>query len=416
MIAWRLSSRNGTIVVVDQEWIDDRKLQLLAQIDALPQNQYFFEDGEVVSPRGMTDIIEMDYYMGYGRDNSDLPPLFRTTVNTSMQFPLFHGIENRTPYDSIQYDESFLRKLDQMSNRKIANKTDNRLIVTASVLENENGEQRIRRRDIAACLGVWWDMDGNADLTVDEFIRIFPEIEMYMYATSRSTPDEPRWRAFMPTDFAMAGLHNGDDPRQPADSYWVVMRSLVARLNQHGFWSGKEIENGKKGKRHGMDNKVWRPEVKIYLPSIPIDPTAAMSLIVTGSDRAPIRLESWIETQVDAVLAVEPRPPSEPPVVERMADILRGRQASKHGSKPHSALGRQIAVEKAINRWRATFKGQGNLEFWRLACTLAGLGLSETEVEAKLNDEAYTSHSTGSERMAEIPGIIANLRAKGPFS
>ena len=141
---------------------------------------------------------------------------------------------------------------------------------------------------------------------VDDFCTVLDGHEMYLYATSRSTPSEPRWRAYVPTDFAMPGANAGDTPSQPADLYWVIMRTLVATLHEHGFRSEKEITDGKApvgAKRHGPDPSVWRPEAKIYLSSEPLDPNAAMSLLIPGE---PIRLARWIDRRIDDTLRLKP--------------------------------------------------------------------------------------------------------------
>ncbi|KMO27883.1 hypothetical protein VQ02_32395 [Methylobacterium variabile] len=51
--------------------------------------------------------------------------------------------------------------------------------------------------------GIWLDNDGG-DLDHAEFAALFPYLRVVAWNTASSTPEEPRWRAFIPTDCALS--------------------------------------------------------------------------------------------------------------------------------------------------------------------------------------------------------------------
>jgi hypothetical protein len=97
-----------------------------------------------------------------------------------------------------------------------------------------------------------------------------------------------------------------------------------------------------------------------------------------------------------------PKPSKADPTA--LGDVLQGQ-------------GHSDRTQHAINQWQsvAPVPGKGNNEFFRLAARLAAAGCSEADVHGLLIEQAnFARHP--SERIKEIPGIIASLRKKGAFA
>ena len=101
-------------------------------------------------------------------------------------------------------DEEFIRLLRGMHKEVPAAKEDNVLLSPAHFDPDMAGTDTCRGlANITHVRGIWMDNDGG-DLAYDEFARLFPYLRIVVWNTYSSTPDQPRWRVFIPTTYAMS--------------------------------------------------------------------------------------------------------------------------------------------------------------------------------------------------------------------
>ena len=115
-------------------------------------------------------------------------------------------------------------------------------------------------RTSAACRGIWLDNDGG-DLTHQEFARLFPRLRMVICNSYSSTPEEPRWRVFIPTTVAM-----------PIAAYKAIGQQIMRTVNRAGYWSRTQLDADpriKSRKHHGFDMGKLTPAVCFTSPAKP---------------------------------------------------------------------------------------------------------------------------------------------------
>lgn len=118
-----------------------------------------------------------------------------------------------------------------------------------------------------------------------------------------------------------------------------------------------------------------------YAPCQAADPTASFFHDYNELPRAALDVDQWI-ADAPSVAVVTLQAPSVLAQVDREA------------------------VDQAITAWRSSPAGSGHKAFFALAMQLKRAGMSPSEMEALLTQEAQYAHSP-SERHAEIPGLVA---------
>jgi hypothetical protein len=71
-------------------------------------------------------------------------------------------------------------------------------------------------------------------------------------------------------------------------------------------------------------------------------------------------------------------------------------------------------IRQAIEEWRGAPENEGNAAFFQLGKKLVIAGLSEWEVETRLQDEVAYAGSPD-DRKRDVPRVISWLREKGFF-
>src|SRR3954447_5322283 len=84
-------------------------------------------------------------------------------------------------------------------------------------------------------------------------------------------------------------------------------------------------------------------------------------------------------------------------------EALLASKAEEHGAR------KQERIDKALDEWRATPRGEGHRAFYGLACALQRAGLDHYEIKDTLHQEAACARSPA-ERRGEIGGIAKGLR------
>lgn len=264
--------------------------------------------------------------------------------------------------------------------------------------------------NITAIWGLWLDNDGG-DLGIEEFVAMFPHLEMIIYNSASSTFAMPRWRVVIPTTCAMTiDVHN------------EIMAQIRKSLGRRGYFDKKQLakraEKGEQGKHHGFDTSKFTASSLFYLPAQALaGPEASFFFEFDGGNRQPINPYEWVDK---TIINHQPEPvvppvavPPEPKNLKRkdpkLTSFLHLFAAEKQAEHQKSFDRR---VEDAISTWQQHPKGTGNQAFFQLAVSLAGAGMSRNEIEQTLHTQTAYAHGAESQRdrTAAIPGIMRTLR------
>ena len=315
----------------------------------------------------------------------------------------------------VEDDEDFIRLLGDLHQQKTTSKEDNVLLSPAHFDPDKPGTEKYRGlANITHVRGIWMDNDGG-DLTHHEFARLFPSLRVVVWNTHSSTPAKPRWRAFIPTTYAMS-----------VEVHRCIMKQIVQALRTAGYLSQKDLAKGTAKKAylcHGFDTSKFNAASLFYGPCQAAHPNGSFFHDYQGGKRGPLDLCMWLdhcildlrpEPELLPVPAAEPIT-SEPLPLEpqgKSAALLALSNALRAQKTQVQAKSQDAMVAKAEEDWRMTPKGHGHNGFFKLACALQRAGLEEWEIRAKLNENAGSGRSS-SDRRKEVSGIMRSLKKVG---
>jgi hypothetical protein len=216
-------------------------------------------------------------------------------------------------------------------------------------------------------------------------------------------------------------LHASFEPTSPVESAEADPRA--------GYWGQRQMGKrlGIKQRRcHGFDELKFNAASLFYLPCQAKDSGDSFFIDYGENDpkRGPLDLRAWIEGCIfDLRPVAEPMPtaPSAsvaPPTAAETARVRASFQAITDklmSEKTETQAGRRDAqVEAAVAAWQADAYLPGHIHsaFFRLGAALKRAGLDESEIRAKLCEQAVYARSPR-ERRGEITGILKSLRRFG---
>ncbi len=386
----------------------EKHTKLLAELDRLNGTDFAMNGYPDLDPGafGCNDIasIERDYV-------TPISPLSGTAFAT---------IYDKTPLGHIDYqdDDAFVAELARLHQDVVA-KEDAGLFAPACFDATRSDETARGLANVTYLRGIWLDNDGG-DLTYAAFADLFPYLRIVVWNTASSTPEKPRWRAFIPTTCAMS-----------VEVHKLIIAEIVGVLERAGYWGQRKLEKDArlKGKHcHGFDESKFTANSMFYLPCQARHPKGSFFTDFGVRDpwRGPLSVHDWLDhvigkwkpepeiipilplTEASIVLP-NPAPTSAPPTKLK---ALRERLVLDHRQ---SMAGRQEEkVMRAIETWRSTPSGMGHRNFFVLGAALWRAGLEPHEVRLKLQEEVMFSTSPR-ERRSEISGIIKKLERSGTF-
>jgi hypothetical protein len=223
----------------------------------------------------------------------------------------------------------------------------------------------------------------NGEVRPEDLPRLFPDLQMVITNTFRHTWDKPRFRAVFFTNEIMT-----------PEVYGLIYGWIADKLEQAGYFVNRNNKRQKpSGRSHirpsGLDWQASHPTSVFYLPcqgEVPKD--SFFHEHING--RYPLNPSTWIE---NSAIPLQPTFESLDPLDNETSEVD------------------WAAVELAVKLWRASQvePGNGHYMFFMLARSLKLAGMDYPEIEMKLRSEADFAH-TPSERKAEIPGLIRDLR------
>jgi hypothetical protein len=325
----------------------------------------------------------------------------------------FRSIYDAIPLDYVDYtdDESFVAGLRDLHGRALAAKEDAGLFAPAHFDPDLAAETGRGLDNVQHIRGIWLDNDGG-DLSHEEFVRLFPLLRVVVWNTYSSTAEKPRWRAFIPTTCAMS-----------KDVHGIIMAQIERVLNKQGYWSKRQLDQNPRIKAratHGFDLSKFNAASLFYLPCQAKDPKDSFFIDHNDGNRGALNLHQWIERCIlDLRPEMEPKPVATSPAAPETpapASVSANLQAVRDklvADQAEGRAGRQNAmIEKAVENWRSTPRGDGHSAFFRLGAALQRAGLDEEAIRRTLHDEAIHARSP-KERRAEIKDILRSLQKRG---
>lgn len=344
---------------------------------------------EISNKKGITSLI------------SPSPQAHGLLPSMGSAFENLYSTEPMAHLPATSPDE-FIRLLRDLHQSRPREKEDCPLLSPAHFVPDMPGAESKRGlANITHVNGIWLDNDGG-DLTCEEFASLFPYLRMAIWNTYSSTPEEPRWRVFIPTTRAMT-----------VEVHKEIIEQIKRQLAEEGYCCESEIQKKKqRGSNrqwlaHGFDKSKFNAASVFYMPCHGAHPKGSFFIDYNGKDRLPLDVEQWAEEAV-RMMKVEPAPILQPPSIavndngnDALANI---RHALISERRP-----RATRIESAIAAWRSTPKGNGHAGFFNLAVALRSAGLEEPEIRAMLNQEAAYAHSPA-KRKKEIAQNLKSLR------
>ena len=158
--------------------------------------------------------------------------------------------------------------------------------VVGAVAADCEGASRRGGDNVVSARMVALDNDGG-DLSAAEFARLMRGTKMLVVNSYSSTPEAPRWRAYMPTDVPVTG-----------EIYGLLTRRIMQRLKAAGYWSKEALAinpNIKSRLTHGFDMVKLGPASIFDLPSqAGAGPDASFDLYDEG--REPLDVDLWLRS------------------------------------------------------------------------------------------------------------------------
>ena len=387
---------------------DKKHKALLADLDRLNGTDFAMNGYPDLNPGafGCNDIAS------YIRDYvTPISPLSGTAFAT---------IYDKTPLGQIDYqdDDAFVAELRRLHQDVVA-KEDAGLFAPACFDATRSDETARGLANVTYLRGIWLDNDGG-DLTYAAFADLFPYLRIVVWNTASSTPEKPRWRAFIPTTCAMS-----------IEVHKLIIAEIVGVLERAGYWGQRKLEKDARLKCklcHGFDESKFTANSMFYLPCQARHPKGSFftDFGVRDPCRGPLSVHDWLDhvvgkwkpepeivpilplTNASIVLA-NPAPTSSPPT---KLQALRQRLVQDH--RQSMAGRREEKVTRAIEAWRSTPPGMGHHNFFVLGAALWRAGLEPHEVRTKLHEAVLLANSPR-ERRGEISGVIKKLERSGTF-
>ncbi len=341
----------------------------------------------------LQDVEEMESYFD-GFSDTKLPlynKVFSSRWNGILGGSWFsekYSTDNLSDHEAFEFDD-FVARLREYHKRKIDK--DKAGLWSPAVFDVSMSESTKRGLDnITRIWGIWLDNDGG-DLSINEFVDMFPYVKMIIHNSISSIQKNPKWRVIIPTTCPMT-----------KDVHKQIIELIKKCLQNNGYYDSIQMKNrankAKIGKCHGFDPSKFTPSSLFYLPSqAKVGPEDSFFHIIQGEDRKPINPRAWIEN-----IQNDYSDPEYDEIIEQHARSDFKEKIDRSGSNP---------PDVALTRWRTHSQGTGHREFFILAVALCRSGMSENDARNILHEEAIHSHGRQSvrDRRREISNSIKKI-------
>lgn len=295
-----------------------------------------------------------------------------------------------TPGDYVEF-------LRHSYDRILATKEGNLLVSPAIFDPNKTKETKRGKENVEFLSGIWLDNDGG-DLYIEEFVKIFPTWEMYMFnsfSSGRTGADgkpEKRWRVYIPVTHYMT-----------IDAYeHIVKRLIVQRLSERKFYGQAYFKKHPDAKRHGFDEGKFGPASMFYLPC-QSGFGDSFFLEFNQDHRTPLNPYAEISrTHISEEPTTCAKNDNKEVRIETKGKNLLKLQEHLQESERKS---RSVVIQNIVDECCNAGPGEGNKELFKCAARLDRLGIDYLEAQTALYDAANRMRSP-SERKAEVRGLL----------
>lgn len=316
---------------------------------------------------------------------------------------VYGRIFDRAPLGHVEGGdaEGFIATLRDLADRELEAKEQSGLFTPAVMDPSKSADTARGLANVRSVWGVWLDCDGG-DLAPDDLAAQFPTLRMAVFNTYSSSPEAPRWRAFIPTSIAMT-----------VEVHRLVVNAILTVLNRSGYWSARQLRANtsiKVRRTHGLDESKFHAASLFYLPCRSRYPEGSFFKDYADARRSVLDVWAWAEKLLDSDSAERAiAAPVQQPLKPRMenASTKLGQLAARLRMEAQASAGRsrERMIAEAIDAWRAAGKGDGNAAFFRLACSLAAAGVDRIEAQQILHREAGLARSPV-ERRREVKSLM----------
>lgn len=318
--------------------------------------------------------------------------------------PIFMSKFDSKPFAHLEYpnDDEFIEALRDLHERNVATKESAGLLSPAFFDPDLSSDTSRGLPNVRHLRGIWLDNDGG-DLSHTEFVRLFPSLRIVVWNTFSSTPENPRWRAFIPTTGAMSlSVHR------------IILAQILSDLNGHGFWSAEQLAKNagiKRRRTHGFDMSKLNAASLFYLPAKAANPRGSFFEDHGHDRRLALEPVRWINRAVRSGVAARHAAAEAPtPTIPPESGLVQGT-----ATDAHALPNREAKKAAAIRDWTVANQqaGEGHRAFYRLALRLVRAGLTHSEIRDILHEEARWARSPA-ERRGEIARIIRKFQQRRP--
>jgi hypothetical protein len=285
--------------------------------------------------------------------------------------------------DNVQALSSLLESLH---GHPVKNKEAN-FLISPAIFDphhpNKEGNQQRGLKNVRYLRHIWFDFE-DGDLKPDEIAELFPLNQLIIFNTYNHTADAPRFRVIFPTSQDLT-----------PEAYETVWDNFAAKLRHAGYSVGdKDQQTSGNSRPSGLDVSKRTPTSVFYAPCQAKNPADSFFWSYLEAPRQLLDPVLWIENSVV---------PFRAPFIPRDRSFNDQRQVN------------QQKVEQATMEWRNSshHKGEGDHRFWLYALALRAAGMTFSDIEHKLKDEAQYGRSPD-EREKQIRSIMQSLQQ--PYS
>jgi hypothetical protein len=273
--------------------------------------------------------------------------------------------------------EEFIELLTIFHERQLSCKEDNVLISPAIFDPNLSNPKGRTREHIVYLQHLWLDFE-DGKLRPEEFSKLFPYVRMVISNSYHHTDAKPRFRVVIPTNRQLT-----------PNEYEFLWDCVALKVRDAGF----HVKKSKNAKPHptrpasGLDHSGRPPTSIFYAPSQAEDPSQSFFIDYNGPEQKILNPDDWPR---NTIVLQPPRKETTPEVPSTNID--------------------QDRVLRATEEWwdSRNHPGEGNSRFFDYALELRRAGMSLTEIEAKLHEQASFGRSPV-KRRRQIPSIIDSL-------
>jgi hypothetical protein len=341
------------------------------------------------------DITKSHIDKSYGNSSQEIGTSSSTTRAVDIQVDLFEKVNSSKPFYSERLDhERFVEFLRTCSIEQASGTKEGNTLYSPAIFDPNKPGVKSKRAiaNIKYLDGIWLDNDGG-ELSIEDFLRVFPEWKMYIFNSFSSGKTIEgktvrKWRCYIPVTQYLT-----------VASYKHIMKIIEARLAENGYF--RKVQ-----KLHGFDPTKFSAHSMFFLPCKSGYGDSFFNEYVDGRVLFdPVEVIEKIDVEDEDEIIVSKPALRQPQVSPRATGRLAKLQEKLIADE---VARRKLMIKPAYERCLARRAGDGNTALFVFAARLQEAGFSAAEARGELSDVARQMRSP-SERKAQISGLLKQL-------